>query len=137
LKVFENIRESQLISQQAHPAFVAFNKVSDFGKQLMGRHNVYQLGRNQAAFEGDGRVGEAPFEAVQIFPYGTTVLVTDEIFEKHPRDALRILQHIYSQNKGYPSFVWKWKLVGRHGLKNWLLDVAADHKAEFEAGDTS
>jgi hypothetical protein len=103
----------------------------------MGRHNVYQLGRNPAAIECDGGVGEARFEAIQIFRYGTTVLVTDEIFEKHPRDALRILQHIYNQNKDFPSFVCKWKLAGRHGLKNWLLDVAADHKAEFDAGDTS
>ncbi|SRR6266480_1854038 len=96
----------------------------------MARHNVYQLGSNQATFECD-----APFEAIQIFRYGTTVLVTDEIFEKHPRDALRILQHIYKQNKSYPSFIWKWTLAGRYGLKNWLLDVAADHKAEFDAGD--
>lgn len=103
----------------------------------MARHNVYQLGSNQVAFECDGGVGEAPFEAVQIFPYGTTVLVTDEIFEKHPRDALKILQHIHKQNKPYPSFVWKWKLAGRYGLKNWLLDVATDHKAEFDAGDKS
>ena len=101
----------------------------------MARHNVYQLGANQAAFECDGGVGEAHFEAVHIFHYGTTVLVTDEMFEKHPRDALRILHHIYKQNKPYPSFVWKWKLAGRYGLKNWLLDVAADHKAEFDAGD--
>lgn len=103
----------------------------------MARHNVYQLGTSKTAFDCDGGVGEASFEAIQIFPYGTTVLVTDEIFEKYPKDALKILQHIYNQNKPYPNFVWKWKLAGRYGLKNWLLDVAVDHKAEFDAGDKS
>jgi hypothetical protein len=113
-----------------HPDFVGFNFVPNLGKQLMAKRTVYQLG-----FDRREHGSNAPFEARPLFPYGTTVLITDEIYEKHPQAALQILKHLIKANQGKPHIVWTWKLAGRRGIKHWLLDLAQKHIVELHAGD--
>jgi len=116
----------------SHPEFAMYNIIPDFGKQLMGRRNVFQLGYD---FRQDGP--EARFEATQLFPYGTTVLMTDGIYIHHPKAALRILEDINKHNGDKPPIVWTWRLAGRRGIKHWLMDLAVKHERELQAGDST
>lgn len=114
-----------------HPKFNDYNTIPDFGKHLMARHNVYQLGVDPRE---DGP--NATFAAYKRFPFGQAILVADEIYENHPEVALRILKSISRHNGDKPPSVWSWRLCARRGIKRWLFDLVAAHeKEDFKTGN--
>jgi len=116
----------------AHPEFAMYNFIPDFGKQLMGRRNVFQVGYDYR-LEGPN----TSFAATPLFPCGTTVLITDGIYVHHPGAALRILEDINKHNADKPPNAWTWRLAGRRGIKRWLRDLAVKHESELQAGDAT
>lgn len=64
----------------------------------------------------------------RLFPYGKVVFIMDDIFENHPTEVARVIQHIVkkSTRDGKLSY----KIIGRPKLERWISEfVASNHRA--------
>ncbi|KAF2121272.1 hypothetical protein BDV96DRAFT_563903 [Lophiotrema nucula] len=134
-----------------HPDFQNFEDVPGFGQVLKRKVNVWSVGR-QASFEYDSQVStrlpEFKQDCISIFPHGGIIYVTDDVFEKKPQEALRIIELFIDKIEqcrrvAGPTDPWKkvddgcllWRIATRPELMNSIFQACEAHEAEIDAND--
>ena len=59
----------------------------------------------------------------RLFPYGKVVLIMDDIFENHPTEAARVVQHILK--KSPRGCKLSYKILGRPKLERWIFELVS------------
>lgn len=106
----------------------------------------------QEGIEYDAAISESPpsirHDCIEIFPVGGLVYMTDEVFEKKPQLALKIMRLFFAkidklrQREG-PVSPWQevddagllWRLCVRPELMEYLIARCEEQSQELEAGD--
>lgn len=134
----------------AHPGFEYFSDLPDFGQVLKSDVRLWSIGL-QAALEYDLAISELPhelqYDRIEIFPLGGFIYITDEVFEKKPRLALKIVELFFAkirklQQIAGPITPWHevddaavlWRLCVRPELMQHLWQTCERHDAELQAG---
>ncbi|RMZ67211.1 chromo domain-containing [Pyrenophora seminiperda CCB06] len=132
----------------AHPDFDFYTELPGFGAILCKEIRVWSIGL-QEGFECDSARSDNPpvirHDCIEVFPVGGFIYITDEVFEKKPLLALKIIQLFcakVAQLRGEKSVGDEiddadllWRLCVRPELMEYLLKHCEDHEKELEAGD--
>ncbi|KAH7089551.1 hypothetical protein FB567DRAFT_466673 [Paraphoma chrysanthemicola] len=137
----------------AHPDFEYFTELPGFGQLLRQQIRVWSLGV-QEGFDYDPAAA-APNSApdlgqdcIEIFPAGGFIYITDDVFNKKPQQALKIMKLFFARIDKLRQFdgplsPWQevddacllWRICVRPELMEHLFRTCEDHKAELESGD--
>ncbi|KAH7392816.1 hypothetical protein BKA66DRAFT_456953 [Pyrenochaeta sp. MPI-SDFR-AT-0127] len=135
----------------AHPDFENFTEMSGFGQVLKKQLRLWSIGL-QPGPEYDAALCDSPPEfghhRVEIFPLGGFIYITDEVFEKSPQVALKIVQLFFAKIKSLqqvtgPISPWHevadasllWRLCVRPELMESLILRCEHHAKDLEAGN--
>jgi chromo domain-containing protein 1 len=138
----------------AHPDFERFWNVPKFGEVLRRNVRVWCVGY-QDAFGYDEQIStdleEKNVDCIEIFPHGGIIYITEDVFEKTPQEALRIIQLFLEKVErcravtGPAYDPWRspalqngcllWRLAVRPEFMEWTYQWCEEHEKELEAGD--
>jgi chromo domain-containing protein 1 len=82
------------------------------------------------------RVGQSNGGFERLCPYGTAVLIPDDLFVYHPDDALDIIQEYLVRHKRKNDGAEFDRIVARPGVKPWLEKLALQHWQEHGRKDS-
>ncbi|KAF2129023.1 hypothetical protein P153DRAFT_431837 [Dothidotthia symphoricarpi CBS 119687] len=135
----------------AHPDFEYFSELPDLGQVLKSDVRMWSIGLQTvleycpAAFDSSP---ELRYDRIEIFPLGGFIYITDEVFEKQPQLALKIVELFFTKIRKLrqvagPISPWHevndaailWRLCVRPELMQHLLQICEKHEAELEAGN--
>ena len=106
-----------------HPTIFNYYDIPELAYLLHSKGNFFQVGNLD--FDTMALSLSRPFELTKLFPTGSLILVTDEVFARYPDDAFKIVHHIMKMNEDKERKTWK--LVGRPGLQSWLRELVEQH----------
>ncbi|CAE7195442.1 hypothetical protein PTNB85_05861 [Pyrenophora teres f. teres] len=132
----------------AHPDFDFYTALPGFGAVLRKEVRLWSVGV-QEGYECDSARSDRPavirHDCIEVFPVGGFIYITEEVFEKKPRLALKIIQlfcakvtRLRSQKSAMDdgeNADLLWRLCVRPELMEYLLKHCEDHQKELEAGD--
>lgn len=88
------------------------------------------------------------YDAIEIFPVGGFIYITDEVFENEPQLALKIVKSFVDKIEGLKRRIGPacpgrevqdasllWRLCVRPELMEYLLQDCEEHQEVLEAGD--
>ncbi|KAF2810741.1 uncharacterized protein BDZ99DRAFT_570065 [Mytilinidion resinicola] len=127
-----------------HPDVYEYRVLPQLRRFLFKRYNFFQIGksiRNTEEYEQKRRwailtpndIPPGQFACIKLFPLGSLMLITDDVFAHLPKEAWNLVQAFMKHRllKNLPEeFPLSHKLVGRPGLINWLQDLVEKHKGE-------
>ncbi|KAF2471391.1 uncharacterized protein BDR25DRAFT_303413 [Lindgomyces ingoldianus] len=109
-----------------HPDFHHFWKIPDFREILERKVRIWSVGR-QRALEYDPEVCEVEvpdrYDRIEIFPHGGVIYITDDVFIKQPKKALRIIELFFNKinacrQVNSPPDEWR---LPKDGMLLWRL----------------
>ncbi|KAF2092935.1 hypothetical protein NA57DRAFT_81869 [Rhizodiscina lignyota] len=110
-----------------HPTLRKHYTIPELSYFLNSKCNFFTFGsiNNDEFLKEDGWVyqTENQFIFKKIFPGGSIVFITDEVFAHYPKDALTVVKHVAEKNKGKEWGKKTWILAGRPDLQLWLADL--------------
>ncbi|KAF1844651.1 uncharacterized protein K460DRAFT_365587 [Cucurbitaria berberidis CBS 394.84] len=135
----------------AHPDFEYFTELPEFGQVLRKQVRLWSIGL-QEGIEYDAALSDLPpairYDCIEIFPLGGFIYITDDVFEKKPQVALKIVKSFFAKidklrQVAGPVSPWHelddvgllWRLCVRPELMEYLLQYCEDHVKELEEGD--
>ncbi|KAF1961457.1 hypothetical protein CC80DRAFT_464352 [Byssothecium circinans] len=84
----------------AHPDFVHYAEIRRFADVLRRKVRLWSVGY-QPATEYDPEIStsspEYRFDRIEIFPHGGIIYITDDVFEKKPQVALKIIEVFFAK----------------------------------------
>ncbi|KAH7073887.1 hypothetical protein BKA63DRAFT_514985 [Paraphoma chrysanthemicola] len=137
----------------AHPDFEYFTELPGFGQLLRQQIRVWSLGVQEgidydAAATAPNSAPELRQDCIEIFPAGGFIYITDDVFNKKPQQALRIIKLFFAKidklrQLAGPLSPWQevddacllWRIGVRPELMEHLFRTCEDHEAQLEAGD--
>ncbi|EMD87644.1 hypothetical protein COCC4DRAFT_193043 [Bipolaris maydis ATCC 48331] len=134
-----------------HAGFEYFTELPGLGDMLCHEVRVWSLGM-QEGIEYDPALSLDPpvyrYGAVEIFPVGGLIYITDEVFDREPQVALKIMELFFAkieklkQYKGLPSGGRQvetanllWRLCVRPELMKYLFDYCEKYADRVDSGD--
>ncbi|PZC97145.1 hypothetical protein A1F95_04945 [Pyrenophora tritici-repentis] len=132
----------------AHPDFDFYTALPGFGAVLRKEVRLWSIGV-QEGYECDSARSDRPavtrHDCIEVFPVGGFIYITEEVFEKKPQLALKIIQLFcakVTRLRNQKSITDEaddsdllWRLCVRPELMEYLLKHCEDHEKELEAGD--
>lgn len=134
-----------------HADFEYFTELPGLGDMFRREVRVWSLGM-QEGIEYDPALSLDPpvyrYGPVEIFPVGGFIYITDEVFDKEPQVALKIIELFFAkieklkQYKGMPSLGRQvetanllWRLCVRPELMKYLFDYCEKYANRVDSGD--
>ena len=133
-----------------HPDFEYFTQLPELGEVLRYPVRVWSVGL-QESIEYDPALSEGPpvcrrRDAIEIFPVGGLIYITDDVFDTEPQLALKIVESFFDkiaklkQRTGLPcpgreDASLLWRLCVRPELMEYLIQYCEEHEEALEAGD--
>ncbi|KAJ4289546.1 hypothetical protein N0V90_010875 [Kalmusia sp. IMI 367209] len=134
-----------------HPEFERYAEVPGFGDVLRGKVRLWSVGMQEGAgfsIWDPNCSQDLHYGRFEIFPHGGVIYITDDVFEKKPQLALKIVELFISKveaGRKVDSHVVPgmyiddglllWRLGVRPELMKWIGDTCLEHAAEIAAGD--
>ncbi|XP_014561977.1 hypothetical protein COCVIDRAFT_85180 [Bipolaris victoriae FI3] len=135
----------------AHADFEYFTELPGLGDMLHHEIRVWSLGI-QEGIAYDAALSLDPlvyrYGPVEIFPVGGFIYITDEVFDKEPQVALKIIELFLAkveelkQIKGLPNAGGQvetanllWRLCVRPELMKYLFDYCKKYEDRLDSGD--
>ncbi|SMY21634.1 unnamed protein product [Zymoseptoria tritici ST99CH_1A5] len=94
--------------------------------QIPGLHNFLQYGSRVFKVGGNVNDVDPGFTCERLFPIGTAVFITDDLFAHYPEEATAIIQSFVKQHKDKPDGAEFNRIVTRPGVKLWLEKLAEE-----------
>ncbi|KAH8716840.1 hypothetical protein GQ44DRAFT_730366 [Phaeosphaeriaceae sp. PMI808] len=130
----------------AHPDFEDFSELPGFGQLLRKQVRILSLGM-QDGIEYDTALSKSPptirHTWIDIFPLGGFIYITDDVFEKEPQLALRIIRLFIAKTDNLRKIAGQesddtnllWRLCVRPELMEYLIQRCEEQANGLEAGD--
>ncbi|KAI9885316.1 MAG: atp2, beta subunit of the F1 sector of mitochondrial F1F0 ATP synthase [Watsoniomyces obsoletus] len=96
-----------------HPSFSSIHRIPHLPQILRKGIQVFKFGIDPVTGQ---------FLQTRLFPHGSVILLTDALILDNPIATEKIVRWFRNVNKKKTPGTWK--LVGRPGLKDWVLQVA-------------
>lgn len=101
-----------------HSSVYNYWQIPNFSRVLRQGINIFELGVDEAS-----QPQSAGYTCTRLFPHGSVLLITDDVFIYHPQRALSILEKCRSDHEGKPAGARNDRIIGRPGLKQWLFEL--------------
>ncbi len=104
-------------AMQLHPSFCYYHQMPHLASVLRRNINFFHLGMDPNPGATNSKMA-----LTRLFPHGRAILLTEDLFRKEPAAAKHIVLWFHEEIKRRPAGIWK--LVGRPGLTEWVLEEA-------------
>lgn len=117
-----------------HPSMTQYHEIPQLSLVLFsGSYNLFQLGIDASLKDhSDAAVN---YSLSRIFPMSGALLITDDVFEFHPRMAAKVLKTFYEGMSGKPEGAKNDRIVTRPRVKDWLYDLIDKYDGKEDVTD--
>ncbi|KAH7112158.1 hypothetical protein B0J11DRAFT_542776 [Dendryphion nanum] len=133
----------------AHPEFFHWWQVPEFGKVLRSNIRVFSVGfqyANEMDLEASTQFTKPKYACIEIFPHGGLIYITDDVFDRKPVEAAKIMElycskvHKCHELGGFAD-PWKyisdgpllWRLATRPELMESIMNWLQEHEEDLHA----